>query len=409
MTMLGLAGQILMQVPAPHRRKLLTGALKLTGSVLRDTKTGRIVGFLQEAAPIAGPLSQRLSGTVGKFASVTATTGNPGLGALTAGADLAMQAGQLVQGEAIRSGVNRVEKGVGRLEQGMARVEDKLDGVSEQIGALDEGMDLLQNLGVANLAMGAAGLGVSMVGFGVMSIKLDRVQASIHAMSDHLDTISTKIDRLRQDAVDADFVEIHSLCRLYEEGWDFRDRGRSEQQWLRIAHEARTFQDRFAWRARELLTSSPSNATLADPMLDALSLASGLRVTSLVACNEGTLACNVSSEAAVQLEALTGSIGLFELSAMQIPSDAEPGSTDYELALVEAREAARPLLQKIRHREAVTATRTAPLPLLERQGVAPREWLEAARTERQASVLMLSAEDTHTEEDIAAAKHITSE
>nr|WP_314464300.1 hypothetical protein [uncultured Novosphingobium sp.] len=399
MTMLGLAGQILMQVPAQHRRKLLMGTVKLTGSVLRDTKTGRIVGFLQEAAPIAGPLSQRLSGPARKFTSVTAATGNPAFGAVTAGADLAMQAGQLVQGEAIRSGVNRVEQGVGRLEHGMARVDDKLDGISDQVRTLDKGMELLQNLGVANLAMNAAGLGVSMVGFGIMSIKLDRVQASIHAISDHLDTISTKIDRLRQDAVDADFVEIHSLCRLYEEGWDFKDRGRSEQQWLRIAHEARTFQDRFAWRARELLTASPSNAALADPMLDALSLASGLRVTSLVACNESRLACNVSSEAAVQLEALTGSIGLYELSAKEIPRDVEAGSTDYELVLVRAREAARPLLQKIRHREAVTATRTAPLPLLEKRGVAPREWLETARNERQTAVLMFSVEDEEAGED----------
>lgn len=396
MNMIGLAGKILMQVPPEHRRSLLMGALKLTGSVLRDTKTGRIVGYLQEAAPIAQPLAKRLPNTFGKFTSISLATGNPIIGGTVAVSDLAIQAGQVAQNELIRAGV-------GRLEQGMARVGDKLETIGEQIGELDQGMDLLQNLGVANLAMGAAGIGVSMIGFGIMSVKLARVQASIHAMADHLDTISTKIDRLRQDAVDADFVEIHSLCHLYEEGWNFGDRGRSEQQWLRVAHEARTFQDRFAWRARELLTVAPTNAVLAEPMLDALSLASGLRVASLVACNEGTLASNVSSEAAVQLEALTGSIGLVELAATQIPSGVEAGSTDYELALVEAREASRPLLQKIRHREAVTATSTAPLPLLEKRGIKPREWLEEARNEKHASVLMLPTEDGELEHRTASA------
>ena len=72
-------------------------------------------------------------------------------------------------------------------------------------------------------------------------------------------------------------------------------------------------------------------------------------------------------------------------------------------------ETARPLLQKIRHREAVTATRTASLPLLEKQGVAPREWLEAARSERHSSVLMLSVEDTEMEEAIDAEHHVSSE
>jgi hypothetical protein len=399
----GLAGKILMQIPPKYKRELMVGTLKLTGSVLRDSKTGRIVGFLQEAAPLAKPLAQHLPNSLGKFVSVSAATGNPALGATLAVTDLALQATQLGYSEIIRSVVNRVEDGVGRIEQAIARVDGKLDVIGDQVGKLDQGLDILHKLGVANLAMGAAGLGVSMIGFGIMSIKLDRVQATIHHMSANLDTVSSKIDKLRQDAVDADFVEIRSLCQLYEEGWDYRDRARSEHQWLRIAHEARTFQDRFAWRAQELLSTSLHNIILADPMLDALSLASGLRIASLVACNEGTLACNVSSESAAQLEALTGSIGLFDLSATQISFEVEAGSTDYELALVAARETARPVLQKIRHREAVTATRTAPLPLLAKRGIAPREWLEAARSERQTSVLMLSIEDQPTEEDATTA------
>lgn len=369
------AAPLLRQIPPELQEKVLTGALRLTGSIIRDPRTGRIAGFLQEAGPLSGPLASVLKTGV----STTLATGNPALGTAAAGAQLLGQVASLAQGEAIRAGVKRVD--------------GKLDAMNETLGSIGQGVDLLQNLGIANLALGAAGLGVSVVGFGIMSAKLDGVQRAIHAIGDHLDTMSAKIDRIRQDTIDADFVEIHSLCQLYEEGWGFGDRGRSEQQWLRISQEARTFQDRFAWRAREILTATPHAFPAADAMIDASALASGLRVASLVACNEGALAASIAAESGAQIEALTGTIGLAELAMVHVTPDIEAGTHDFELAMVQAREAARPMLRKFRDREAGVATRTAPLALLDQRGIAPREWLEAARSEKEAPALLLKTDD----------------
>lgn len=314
--------------------------IRVYGGIIKNMDTGRIVGHLQEARPITQLLS---NGVVG----------------------LPMQAGQLIQGEMIRSGVKRVEAGV----------------------------HLLQNLTAAGLALDVVGIGVNIIGFKIMADKLDRVQGTLHAMADTLDTISAKIDGLRQDRIDADFVALHSMTRLHEEGWDFGDRGRSEQQWLRVAQDARTLQDRFAWRARDLLAGSMANFALADGMIDALALSSGLRVTSLVACNENVLARSVAAEAASQIEALTGSIGLLDLVARHMPPDPLPGTSEFGDALEAARDAAAPVLRKLRDREAATATRAAPLALLEKHGIAPRKWLEAARSETESPFLILKDDE----------------
>lgn len=205
MSVVGASAKLLMQVPPEHRAALAKGAFRLTGSILRNTKNGQIVGFLQEAAPVARIASPMVQKSFGTFGRATLGTGNPIIGAGAAVADLALQSANLVQGEYIRAGV-------GRLEDGMTRVEDKLGIMDGKLDTISQGVDLLQSLGVANLAMSAAGVGVSLVGFGIMAMKLERVQTSIHAISDQLDGISAKIDRLRQDAVDADFNEIQSMC-----------------------------------------------------------------------------------------------------------------------------------------------------------------------------------------------------
>lgn len=339
---------VMREIPAHLLSGVDKGLLKVGGGVIHNVKTGKIVAHLQEAKPITQFMSDGLL-------------------------SLPLQAGQLVQGEMIRAGVNRVEAG----------------------------MHLLQNLATANLALDVVGIGVDIVGFKIMADKLNRVQSTLNSMADKLDTVSAKIDGLRQESIDADFVAIHSLARLHEEGWEFGDRARSEQQWLRVAHEARVFQDRFAWRANGLLAGSLANFPAADAMIDAFNLSSGLRVASLIACNENALATSVANEAATQIQSMTGSIGLFDLAALHVPSDVEFGTTDYELALVSARQSSGSTLHKIRQREAAAATRTAPLTLLEKRGIAPCEWLEAARNENDAPILILMV-DKEDAEPLAA-------
>lgn len=361
------------------------GSLRRVGAVIRWAKgpqKGKIFAYLQETGAL-----ERTVKTVGKSLSkggtATAATGNPAIGAVTVASDLLLQATQAVQGEVIRRGVKRIEVGVNRLEESMGRVEFKLDG-------LGKGVQTLQQLGVANLAIGAAGLGVSLVGLGIMNAKLNRVQESIQAFADRLDTISDKIDRVRQDMIDQDFLKIHSLVQLYEEAWSHSDRGRAELQWHGVAQEARTYQDRFLHRARELLTADPPDIALADPMIDALTLTGSLRVSALMACNESASARLVADEASWQVESLTGIIGLADLVPLSLPENVEPGSQDWDLAFTAATELARPMVHKMREREAAVATRAAPLNVLESRGIAPREWLEAARSESEQPVLLLS-------------------
>lgn len=343
-----ISGLLMREIPAHLLSGVEKGLLKVGGGVIHNVKTGKVVAHLQEAKPIGQFMSDGLL-------------------------SLPLQAGQLVQGEMIRAGVNRVEAG----------------------------MHLLQNIASASLALDAIGIGVDIVGFKIMADKLDRVQSSLNTMADKLDTVSAKIDGLRQESIDADFVAIHSLARLHEEGWEFSDRARSEQQWLRVAHEARVFQDRFAWRAKGLLAGSLANFALADAMIDAFNLSSGLRVASLIACNEKALATSVANEAATQIQHITGSIGLFDLATLHVPEDIEFGTTDYELMLISARQSAEPTLHKLRQREAAAATRAAPLSLLEERSIAPREWLEAARNETEAPILILMVAN-EDEEPLAA-------
>ena len=47
MSAISKTGQILCEIPPELRADLIRGAIRMTGSVLRDSKTGRIVGFLQ--------------------------------------------------------------------------------------------------------------------------------------------------------------------------------------------------------------------------------------------------------------------------------------------------------------------------------------------------------------------------
>ena len=391
MSAISKTGDILCQIPPELRADLIKGAIRMTGSVLRDTKTGRIVGFLQEAAPLGRLLGSGLGLVAGAF-------GGPGMLAGMA-TTVGLQTASLVQGEATRRGVKRTEVAVkvidGKVDQlgeGISQVQTKLGDMHADIGALGKSMQMLESIGVANLALNAVGVGVSVVGFGVMNAKLGQVQGAVHAIADRIDSISDKIDRLRQDAIDADFSDLLSLTGMYEEGWALAETVSAQRQWHRVQQDALVIQNRFANRAQKLLQVTSGNIDAADPMLDAVALASGLRVASLVACNESNLARSIANDSSRQIEALTGSIGLVELTAHADLKGARAGTADYDVAMANAREAARPLLRKLREREAATATRAMPLASLEERGIAPRTWLEAARNEEEAPLLFLPNE-----------------
>ncbi|PEQ10304.1 hypothetical protein B2G71_23100 [Novosphingobium sp. PC22D] len=365
------------------------GTLRVVGSVVRHVSgplKGKIHSHLQETGAWGQVASQILSsdfgGSLGKAmktgAKLTAATGNPVVGAVNAVGDLALQATAVAQNEVIRQGVGRVENRLGTMDL-------KLDG-------LVQGMAGLQKLGIANLGLGAVGIGVSLAGFALVNAKLNQVQGTIRDLSGRVDELSAKLDQLRQERIDEDFLAIQSLARRYEEAWQIGRQSRAAAEWLSVAREARKYQDLFNHRASELLFALPPNFALADAMIDALAMTGGLRVVALMAANEPDAAAGIADENYRQIDLLTGSIGLVDLVHGHMSQDAEPGTQAWDLALTQASELARPEVTKLRQREAAAATRSAPLLFLAERGIAPKQWLEAARNEMSEPVLLLKAD-----------------
>lgn len=363
-----LLGQVLLrEVPRHLAAGVTSGQYQIYGSIIRKTMNGQIVGALQEAAPLAAELLKLNPAML-----------NPVTMAVTTGADLAMKAAQLTQGEVVRREVVRVEGGVGRLEQGLGRLEGR-------VAALNQ-------LGVANLAMSAAGIGISVAGFALLANRIDGVKRAVDGLTSQMETISTKIDAVRQDLIDADFSELRALARALDEGWLLTEAA-AQNRWLDVSYMALSIEDRFVSRARHLLEQGASGYLLADPMLDAISMTGGIRVAALSATDNTVAAKMASADNARTVEQLTGNIGLADLARQQLTTaDPSPGSQDWTLAMAAANEATRPLVKKIRDREAAVATRAAPLFMLEDKGIRPREWLEAVREEKEAPVLLMMAD-----------------
>ena len=326
-----------------------SGAYTVFGSVVREVTTGKGVGFLQEAAPLA---SMALDGA--------------SLGPIGMVADVGLGVADIVQNQAIMTGIERLQQAVG----------------------------VLQGLGVANLALGAAGIGVSVAGFSLMSAKIDGVQRAVHTLADRLETVSAKIDALQQDAIDVDFAELKSLSKSFDEAWRLSNDA-AMRRWHDVARGALTQQSRFELRADRALNQGAQHYLAADAFLDAVSLASALRVAALAACNEITAAQDAAADGARSIERMTGMIGLADLSRARMAlADGRPGTLDWTLAQAEANQTMRPVALKIRRREAAAVTRAAPLLVLEAHGVKPREWLEAARSETNAPVLFMPMTST---------------
>jgi hypothetical protein len=206
-----LVGEIfLRQIPKHLAAGVQSGTLDVFGSVIRNTSTGEIAGFLQEAAPLA------------KLAA------NPLFGL----AEIGLEAGQLAQGEVLRRGIRRVEAGV----------------------------EMLSQLGTANLALSAAGIGIAVAGFALLARRIDRVQRSVDGMAGALETISTKVDQVRQDLIDSDLSDLKALAKALDEGWQLAD-VRAERQWHDVAKGALSHQSRFELRAEHALAGHDASRT----------------------------------------------------------------------------------------------------------------------------------------------------
>lgn len=342
--MIGAIGtEILMKMTAEQIAGLSTGTLVRFGSVLRHADTGKIAGFLQEAAP---------------FTSLMVA--NPPLAAAVGIMKVGMQVGSLVQGEVIRQGVKRVEAAVGTAI----------------------------NIGIGNLALTGVGIGISVAGFALLARRIDTVKQSVEGMAGKLESIAGKIDHVRQDLLDADFAEVKALGKAMDEGWLLSDTNLAERQWHDVARGALSQQTKFEFRVGHLLTAG--DYALADPLLDAMALSSGLRVAALAACNQSAAAIDAAADGARTLERLTGGVGRADLVRAALHSTkADVGSLEWENAMKQADKEASALVSNLREREATVATRSAPLLALAESDIAPRSWLRSAFDEKEAPLLFL--------------------
>ena len=343
----GLGDILLRTVPDQFKAGLADGTLRVFGSAIRDASSGQLRGFLQEAAPL-----QKLFPELLKLVP-------SGLDVATAPLEVA----QLVQGEAIRAGVGRIEDGV----------------------------KLLTQISQVNAAIGVVGIGVSVIGFTIMARKIDQLKGAVDAMSDKIEGVSAKLDQIQRDAIDLDFSELRSLSKAFDEGWRLSGDA-AVMRWHDVARGSLSCQSRFEQRAARLLISGPSQYAAADPFLDAVSLSNALRVAALAACNESQAAQEAASDGARSLEKMTGAIGLADLSLAELAQRRQPGGTArWALAQAETNQAARATVRKIRHREAAGFTRAAPFALLEHRSIPARDWLAAARDEIESPVILLVA------------------
>jgi hypothetical protein len=327
----GLVGDLFLREVPKH--------LELFGSTIRHASNGQIAGFLQEAAPLAQLLSSPITGF----------------------AELGMGAAQIAQGEVLRRGLLRVE----------------------------EGVEALSHLAVGNLALSAAGIGVSAAGFIVLSRRIDRVQNAVDGIAKTLADISTKVDQVRQDLIDADLAELKSLAKAMDEGWSLTDSSRAERQWHDVARSALSQQSRFELRSGHILSVEPDIET-AEPLLEAVALANSLRVSALAACNESAAAHQAALDGTKAIERLTGNIGSADLVRARLRRHGSvPGSEPWNAELSTARTHCTPLARGLRQREAAVATRTASLIVAEGKGITPRRWLEAVREETETPILLV--------------------
>ena len=363
-----LLGQVfLREVPQHLIKAVMSGQLQTYGSVIRDVKSGRIAGFLQEAAPLAKMVTDPTAVAIGEATKV------------------GLQAVGLMQGEVIRQGINRIEEGVYRIEEGLTEVRDTTRKIAQGVEHLGTAMTSLQALGVADLALGAVGVGVSVAGFAVVSAKIDRVKSAVDRVGDHL---SAKIDEVLNDPVKGELDDLRAQAKAMDEGWRLADAA-AERRWHDVAHEALKLQERFERRAAHLLVGQPGNAHQAEPLLDAYAMANGLRVAALGACDEVEAACEAGRDGSRGIARMTGGIGLADLVRFRLmQSNENPGTAAWEEARARAQQELQGETARLRNREAAVTTRAAPLPLLKDRGIRPRDWLRSAHEEQDASLLL---------------------
>lgn len=309
------------------------GEMVRHGAIIRDALTGRIVGHVQETAGFGNVVSSLLPGSP------------------TGLAKLALGAVRTVQNEQIKAGIA-----------------------------------VLQSLQLGGLALSGVGIGVSIAGMALLAQRIDRVGARVGAMSETLQRIARQVEALRLEPIRHDLDALHTAGKEVEEGWLLAD---PEPHWRRAASDLHHLQTRFARRARELDAVPDADTGLRDAMVEAFVASASTRVSARVVAGDMAAAEMAATEHARELADLTGGMGVLQLLARALDGNEEPAGRLRRID--ELRPAIEAQAALIRDREDAAATTPITIAALRERGISGRAWLERARTETEASLIVLPA------------------
>jgi hypothetical protein len=331
--MMGLASVLLRELPPQLVDGVRSGDYRIYGSIVRSVSKGKIVGHLQETSALSKIAGQ------GPMA-IPSLVGN----AITA-----------IQNEQIKDGIK-----------------------------------VLKSLHLTNLAFNMVSIGVSVAGTALMMGKMIEIEKDVNLLGDVLRGVKANTDQLLHDRLSEDFVRLKTLFAQLDECWDLRD---PSSEWRSIAREAHFLSDNFARRARAVI-SVQSDSTHALPFLDAFALASATRVTARLACDDVDAAFRAAQMSASELVEL----GRGYQPSLMVLADADRHAEEIGTPVWTKRidQAATELASSIgllRERERAAAASVVTIDYIRRMNFSGREWLQAARMERDSPLIYFPSLD----------------
>lgn len=324
-------GPLLRAVPDELVAGVASGQYRVAGSIVQSVATGRIVGHLQETALLPSLLGRIVGG--GIAAPISAVTGVV----------------DVVQNEQIKAG-----------------------------------LALVQELQWANLALTGAGIGVSIAGTAMLMHQINRLSRKVDDLQDQLAEVARDVRQLQAEPMRHDFARMGTLCAQVDEAWSPTAQ---DGEWRDIARDAHFLADQFKSRASSIGTNADPQTR--EPFVNAYALASNLRVTARMAAAQDDMAHAASEERAENLLALGAPTHVAALLAKPAAISAAPGTHAWLTAWRTHMAEVRAMATAAREREIQAAACVETLTELQTRKIAGRDWLAAARAERDAPLLFL--------------------
>ncbi|WP_188641087.1 hypothetical protein [Blastomonas marina] len=259
---------------------------------------------------------------------------------------------------------------------------------NEQIKAA---VEVVKSLQLANLALSAASIGVSVAGTGALLHKLSDVERKVDELQPLLEVLSRNIRDLRQERIEEDFTRLSTLLAQLEECWSL---SQPEMEWRAIAREAHFLAENFKRRLQETKKEGADPLAVM-PFLDAFGLASMVRVTSRMACDDTGAALEAAKASASDLIAMGREIQLAPLVLARVRQSTDAmGTPAWTKAIEETETELQAPIGVLRQQEAAAASRALTIEHLRSLNVSGRQWLEAARVEERFPVVYFPFDDS---------------